>query len=58
MFKTTAIKTEDTSFGHLNFEDLKIVSNFDIRISNLSAKHSSVCPSLEEHGHNLRLTLR
>jgi len=35
MFKTLKIPVKYASFGfdHLNFEDLVIVSNFDIRIS-------------------------
>ncbi len=34
MFKT--VFTDRAGFGHLNFENLKIVSDFDIRISDLS----------------------
>ena len=33
MFKTMLNKTEIRIFDHLNFENLKIVSDFDIRIS-------------------------
>ena len=35
MFKTSRIILKIFRFGHLNFENLKIVSDFDIRISDL-----------------------
>ena len=33
MFKTKVLEPYIISFGHLNFENLKIVSDFDIRYS-------------------------
>jgi hypothetical protein len=35
MFKTELTKIRVNSFGHLDLENLKIVSDFDIRISDL-----------------------
>jgi hypothetical protein len=38
------IYSQIMSFGHLNFENLKIVSNFDIRISDFVKLLSSPSP--------------
>jgi hypothetical protein len=35
MFKTLLLKHQARSFGHCDFENLEIVSDFEIRISDL-----------------------